>query len=175
MDYSAYSKPVASSLVQANLNSLPLDWAARLSVGGVNMSFFILKQLPVLPPEAYLERPHFSLPRYVEMIVPRALQLTYTAKDLEGYAQDLGYDGPPFPWDVRRRHGLQSELDALFARLYGLDRRELEWILDPPAPSSSFPALKQNEINQFGEYRTRRLVLIAYDQLVNGENPDLES
>ena len=33
------SKSVASALVLANLNSLPLDWATRLSVGGVNMNF----------------------------------------------------------------------------------------------------------------------------------------
>ena len=50
------SKSVASTLVLANLNSLPLDWAARLSVGGVNMNFFIVKQLPVLPPEVYLNQ-----------------------------------------------------------------------------------------------------------------------
>ena len=40
------SKSVASALVLANLNSLPLDWTARLSVGGINMNFFIVKQLP---------------------------------------------------------------------------------------------------------------------------------
>ena len=50
----------------------------------------------------------------------------------------------------------------------------MEWILDPPLPSFSFPALKRNEIAGFGEYRTLRLVLTAYDQLARGENPDLE-
>ncbi len=164
------ARAFASALVLANMNSLPLDWAARSSVGGVNMAFFIVKQLPVLPPEAYLEEV-FSGLRYVELIVPRVLELTYTAHDLEGFARDLGYDGPPFPWDESRRHCLKCELDAIFAHLYQLDRADLEWILDAPAPSASFPSLKRNEMQEFGEYRTQRLVLAAYDQLARGENP----
>lgn len=166
-------RAIASALVLSNMNSLPLDWAARLSVGGVNMNFFIVKQLPVLPPEVYLERMRSGLPRWVEMIVPRALELTYTADDLKGFARDVGFDGAPFPWDDRRRHCLQSELDAVYAHMYGLDRTEMEWILDPPVPSYSFPALKRNEIAKFGEYRTQRLVIAAYDQLARGENPGL--
>ena len=93
-----HSKSIASALLLANLNSLPLDWTARLSVGGVNMNFFIVKQLPVLPPDAYLEesRPGST---WTELVVPRVLELTYTAWDLQSFAEDLGYDGDPFPWD----------------------------------------------------------------------------
>ena len=57
--------------------------------------------------------------------------------------------------------------------MYQLDRDDLEWILDAPAPSASFPGLKRNEMKQFGEYRTQRYVLQAYDQLARGELPDL--
>ena len=64
------SKSVASALVLANLNSLPLDFAARLSVGGVNMNFYIVKQLPVLPPEVYLETAPTD-DTWVELVVPR--------------------------------------------------------------------------------------------------------
>ena len=98
-----HSQAIASALLLANLNSLPLDWAARLSVGGVNMNFFIVKQLPVLPPETHLEEACQGI-TYVELVVPRVLELTYTAYDLQGFAQDLGYDGPPFPWAEERRH-----------------------------------------------------------------------
>lgn len=165
---------ISAALVLANMNSLPLDWAARFSVGGVHMNFFILKQLPILPPDSYLERPHSTFPTYAELIVPRALELTYTASEIEGFARDLGFDGPPFPWNDRRRNRLQSELDAIFGHMYGLDRTDMEWILDPPSPSSSFSSLKCNEIAKFGEYRTQVLVLAAYDRLARGENPDLE-
>ena len=152
------ARAVASALVLANMNSLPLDWAARLSVGGVNMNFFIVRQLPVFPPETYLKESSLGQP-YVQLIVPRILELTYTADDMEGFANDLGYQGPPFPWNEQRRHCLRCELDAIFVHMYGLSRPDLEWILDAPAPSSSFPSLKQNEMRSFGEYRTQHLVL----------------
>ena len=173
MDYNK-ERVVASALVLANMNSIPLDWAARFSVGGVHMNFFIVKQLPVLPPEAYLEEVRPGL-TYAELVVPRTLELTYTASDLEGFARDLGYDGPPFPWDEQRRHRLKCELDAIFAHMYQLNRSDLEWILDAPSPSSSFPTLKRNEMDEFGEYRTQRYILYAYDQLGRGEIPNLES
>ena len=136
------------------------------------MSFFIVKQLPVLPPEEYLKESAAGL-RYVQLIVPRVLELTYTSWDMAGFAGDLGFEGHPFPWNEQRRHRLRSELDAIFAHMYGLSRSDLEWILDAPAPSLSFPSLKQNEVKKFGEYRTQRYVLRAFDQLERGEIPDL--
>ena len=166
-------RAIASVLVLANMNSLPLDWAARFSMGGTNMNFYIVKQLPVLPPEAYLEKVCSASTTYAELVVPRVLELTYTAHELEGFARDLGYFGLPFRWDARHRHCLQCELDAIYARMYGLERSDLEWILDAPPPSSSFPTLKHNELNEFGEYRTQRYVLLAYDQLERGEIPNL--
>ena len=166
------ARAVASALVLANMNSLPLDWAARFSVGGVNMNFFIVKQLPVLPPDAYLEQSKCGRP-WVQLIVPWVLELTYTSEEMFGFAEDLGYRGLPFPWDERRRHCLRSQLDATFASMYGLDRADLEWILDALPPSSSFPSLKQHELKEFGEYRTERLVLQAFDSLERGAIPDL--
>ena len=172
MDY-GQARAVASSLVMANMNSLPLDWAARFSVGGVNMNFFIVKQLPVLPPEAYLEELCHGV-TFVEAVIPRVLELTYTAHDLEGFARDLGYEGPPFQWEEDRRHRLKSELDAIYAHMYRLDRSDIEWILDASPPSASFPTLKRNEIKQFGEYRSQRYVLQAYDQLQHNKPPNLQ-
>jgi len=168
-----HSRAVASALVLGNMNSLPLDWAARLSVGGTHMSHFIVKQLPVLPPEAYLRKAE-SGQAFVELVVPRVLELTYTSYELRGFARDLGYNGPPWIWDEERRHRLTCELDAIYAHMYGLDRDDLEWILDPQEPSASFPGLKRAEERDFGEYRTRRYVLDAYDQMSRGDLPDLE-
>ena len=167
------SRAIASSLVMANMNSLPLDWVARCFVGGVNLSFFILKQLPILPPEVYLEKLSGLSKTNFELVVPRAFELTYTSWDLESFANDLGYDGPPFVWDQLRRHRLKSELDAIYMHIYGLDRADAEWILDAPPPSLSFSTLKQNEIKEFGEYRTQRYVLTAYDQICRGQEPCL--
>jgi hypothetical protein len=73
-------------------------------------------------------------------------------------------------WDDGRRAVLRAELDALYARLYGLTREELMYILDPESvmgkdyPSITFPGLKEKERKEYGEYRTIRLVLEAWDR-----------
>jgi hypothetical protein len=78
---------------------------------------------------------------------------------------------PPFKWDEARRALLRAELDAYYARLYGLTRDELRYILDPKDiygpdfPGETFRVLKEKEEKAFGEYRTRRLVLEAWDRL----------
>ena len=178
MDH-AQSRTIASALVLANMNSLPLDWATRLFVGGTHLSFYIVKQLPVLSPEIYLEQP----PRggtWAQYIIPRVLELTYTARNMASFARDLGYVNeagevyPPFPWDSARRHHLQSELDAIYAHMYGLQRANLEWVLNASEPSTSFLGLKHKEVSHLGEYRTQRYVLQAYDQIARGELPNLE-
>lgn len=147
-----------------NLDSIPLDFAARQKIGGTHLTFSYLKQFPILPPEAYSDEA-------LDYIVPRVLELTYTSHDLAPFARDLNYEGPPFSWDPERRHQLRCELDAYYAHLYGLTRDELRYILDPADvmgpdyPSVTFPGLKRKEIAEFGEYRTRRQVLSAWDNL----------
>jgi hypothetical protein len=99
------------------------------------------------------------------------LELTYTSHSLAPFARDLGHDGPPFAWDEGRRADLRADLDAFYARAYGLNRDELRYILDPADvkgpdyPSETFRVLKEKEIRQYGEYRTQRLVLAAWDRL----------
>ena len=149
----------------ANLNSLSLDYCARQKIGGTSLTYFYLKQFPVLPPNAYT-------PADLDFIVPRVLELTYTAEDLRHWAEDLGYTGNPFPWNPDRRRQLRAELDAWYARLYGLTRDELRYILDPADvegedyPSETFRVLKNNEVNEVGEYLTRRLILEAWDRMI---------
>ncbi|WP_420005327.1 Eco57I restriction-modification methylase domain-containing protein [Arenibacterium sp. LLYu02] len=153
----------------ANLNSVVLDYAAKQKIAGTNLTYFYLKQFPILPPDFYTE------PR-LAFITPRVLELTYTSHSLAPFARDLGHDGPPFAWDEGRRALLRADLDAFYARAYGLTRDELRYILDPADvkgpdyPSETFRVLKDKEIRQHGEYRTRRLVLSAWDRMeANGE------
>ncbi|MBK1673337.1 restriction endonuclease [Ectothiorhodospira shaposhnikovii] len=151
-----------------NLGALVLDFCARVKVGGTHLTYGYLKQFPVLPPRRYTEAD-------LAFIVPRVLELTYTAHDLSDWAQDLGYDGEPFPFDPDRRATLRAELDAYYANLYGLNRDELRYILDPADvmgadyPSETFRVLKNKEQKEFGEYRTQRLILAAWDKLERGE------
>ncbi|WP_327209833.1 Eco57I restriction-modification methylase domain-containing protein [Rhizobium leguminosarum] len=152
----------------ANLISLPLDYAARQKAGGTSLQYYYMKQLPVLAP------PRFSRHDFA-FITPRVLELTYTSHSMQLWAEDLGHSGSPFPFDLTRRAGLRAELDAFFALKYGLSRDELRYILDPADthgtdyPSETFRGLKRNEESALGEFRTRRLVLDAYDRL-SGSN-----
>jgi hypothetical protein len=94
---------------------------------------------------------------------------------MKSFARELGFEGPPFAWNESRRAELRAALDAWHARAYGLTRDELRYILDPADvmgddfPSETFRRLKSNEIAQFGEYRTRRLVLKAWDRMEAGD------
>ena len=146
------------------LNSLVFDFVVRQKVGGVYLGIFIMKQLPVLPPNRFSEED-------ISYISSRVLELTYTSWEMKPFAEDMGYEGEPFIWDEERRAKLRAELDAYYAKLYGLTRDELRYILDPKDvygenfPSETFRVLKENEIQQYGEYRTQRLVLSAWDKL----------
>lgn len=150
-----------------SLNSLVVDYVMRLKAGGANMSYYIVEQLPILPPTAYSESD-------LAFIVPRVLELSYTSHAMAPFARDLGYDGAPFGWDEDRRAQLRAELDGWYALAYGLSRDELRYVLDPKDvmgadyPSETFRVLQKNETAKYGEYRTRRLVLAAYDALVAG-------
>ena len=137
-------------------------------VGGTHLKFHVKKQITTLSPSQYTEKD-------LQFILPRVLELTYTSHDLKPFALDLGYDGEPFSFEPKRRLQLKCELDAYYARLYNLSRDELRYILDPADvmgedyPSETFRVLKKKEIQEFGEYRTRRLVLEAWDRLERGE------
>jgi len=156
--------PDQAAAFLGNISSLVFDFIARQKIGGANFNFYIPKQLPILPPNHYTETD-------LAYIVPRVLELTYTAHDLAAWAQDLGHSGPPFPFNPDRRAQLRAELDAYYARLYGLTRDELRYILDPADimgddyPSETFRVLKNGELREFGEYRTQMLVLAAWDRL----------
>ena len=128
-------------------------------------------------------------------IVPRVVELVYTAWDLQPFADDIWAEGdgllraellrrnaecngssgqlerlPPYRWSEERRAQIRAELDARIARLYGLTRVELRYILDPADlhgpdfPGESFRVLKEKEQKRYGEYRTQRLVLEAWDR-----------
>jgi len=154
--------------LMANANALVLDYVVRQKIGYIHLNYWYLKQFPFLTPERYSEAD-------VSFIVPRVLELTYTAYDLAPWAQDLGFNGDPFVFDYERRAILRAELDAWYAKAYGLTRDELRYILDPADvmgegyPSETFRVLKNNENAEFGEYRTQRLILEAWDKLEAGE------
>ena len=60
------------------------------------------------------------------------------------FAQDMGYQGPPFIWGEEERRHLRARLDALYFQLYDLSREDAEYIL------STFPIVRREDEAQFG-------------------------
>ena len=167
---------IPSACFAAMLSSLVFDYVARQKVGGSSMALFIMKQQPVLTPD--------QIPSTMQwQIVKRVAELCYFNHDMDGWASELWEEmseeqrselpqfGAHQPWvyNPERRAVLQAELDAIFAHLYGLDTEDLRYILDPEdicgkgCINETFRVLKDNELRQYGEYRTKRLVLEAWD------------
>jgi len=152
----------------ANFNSFVFDYLLRQSLGGLHISDYITHQIPVLPPERYTQMSEWSggLLLLGDCLLPRVLELTYTAWDMEPFAKDCGYAGPPFIWDEERRFKIRCELDALYFHLYGINRDDADYILE------TFPIVKRKDIAQYGEYRTKNLILEIYDAMQRAKESD---
>ena len=149
-------------LLAANMNSMVYDFVARQKVHGQTLNLYLLEQLPVIAPDAYDRR--FGAVTARELVRDHVLRLTYTAHDMEPFARDLGYGGPPFIWDEEDRRHLRARLDALYFHLYGLDRADAGYILD------TFPIVRREDEARFdGRYRTKELILAYMNALAAGD------
>ncbi len=166
------AKPELQLCLCGNLNALPFDYAVRQKLGGTNLTYNFVRQFPVLPPSFYRAAD-------VAYVASRVLELVYTADDMQPLADAVRVSASPlaatvprtpYRWDEARRALIRAELDAWFARAYGVTRDELRYILDPADvygrdfPGETFRVLKEKETAKYGEYRTRRLVLEAWDK-----------
>jgi hypothetical protein len=122
-----------------------------------------------------------------DWLLPRVLELIYTAWDLKYFAHDCGYSGPPFRWDDERRFLLRCELDAAFFHLYLPAEENGDWRpaenetaedlarlrASFPTPRDAvayimdtFPIVKRkDEAKWNGDYRTKRVILEIYDAM----------
>lgn len=168
---------IPSACFAAMLSSLVFDYVARQKVGGSSMALFIMKQQPVLTSDQIPSATQWK-------IVKRVAELCYFNHDMDDWASELWEKmneeqraelpqlGAQQPWiyNPERKAILQAELDAIFAHLYGLNTEDLRYILDPEdvcgkgCINETFRVLKDNEIRQYGEYRTKRLVLEAWNK-----------
>ncbi|WP_118839026.1 HNH endonuclease [Salinibacter ruber] len=194
--YSKVSNAPHMLCLPANLWSFTFDFCMRNKLSQPSIPLYVVKETPVIEPDRYTSG-------LLMHIVPRVLELTYTAWDLAAFADDVwsesdadlrasiksqwqsnveatdgghrGKSSPewvdhsdqadehfphqPFMWDEERRAQLRADLDGLYGHLYGLEREELSYILD------TFPIVERQDKEEYGEYRTKRLVLEAYDEL----------
>lgn len=156
---SAENRYISPALV-ANMASFICDYVCRNKLNGTSLTPFTVKQLAVLPPATYSANAHWEPgTKLLDWLLSRVLELTYTAWDLDSFARDMGYDGPPFRWDPERRFLLRAELDASFFHLYGLSRDDTAYTLD------TFSIVRKNDQKVHGEYRTKRVILEIYDAM----------
>ena len=172
----------------ANLTAYVCDFVCRNKLNGTSLTPFTFKQLPALsPPDFITDTVWASGTSLRYWLLPRSLELTYTAWDMEPFAQDCGWSGPPFRWDEERRFLLRCELDAAFFHLYlpaeangDWSRAEGETAEDLARLKSSFPTprdavayimdtfpivRRKDEAKFNGDYRTKRVILEIYDAM----------
>jgi len=166
-------------LLLANLNTVPFDFVVRQKVQGQTLNWFIVEQLPVIPPDRYDRT--FGPKTAAQIIREAVLELTYTAHDMAAFARDMGHvddEGevlPPFIWDEERRLHLRAKLDALYFILYGIydpenaasSREDIRYIY------STFPIVERQETANWGSYRSRDLALAWINALMAGQ-PDAD-
>lgn len=150
-----------SLLLVANLNAFVFDFIARQKVQGQHISWFIVEQLPVIALDAYDRK--FGNTTARELILDHVLRLTYTACDMTSFARDFGYDEQPIIWDVGERQHLQARLDALYFHLYGIEKGDVEYMLN------TFPAIRRKDKKKFGYYQTLHLILGYMRALAAGD------
>jgi hypothetical protein len=149
-------------------NTQTMDFLVRKKVA-LTMSYTIMDTLP-------FPRDRSTTPA-AEAIIARAYALSACGPEMAGFrASAPGTPGIPLGIepveDPNERARLTAEIEVLVAReVYGLSRDDLLFLLDPDnilGPNSgveTFKALRNREQRTYGEYRTQRMVLEAWDRL----------
>jgi hypothetical protein len=102
-------------LMLANFNAFAFDFVTRQKLQGQTLNLFIVEQLPMITRQQF----EAKIKKHIiaDFVRDEVLRLSYTAHDLEPFARDLGYKGPPFKWDEDDRRHRIARLDALFFHL----------------------------------------------------------
>jgi hypothetical protein len=160
-------KAIRECCLLANLNSMAYDFVARQKIGGVTLNFFIVEQLPTLPPDAYDDPCPWDRKRTLEVwISSRVLKLSCTANDMKPLAQACGMKPPIHKWKDEERDSLLAELDAAYFILYGVDRADMIYMLTAfqGTRAKDMPDLFHPDPDKVLSSAGRRIVE-AYDRL----------
>ncbi|MBW6465441.1 MAG: Eco57I restriction-modification methylase domain-containing protein [Brevefilum sp.] len=188
------------SFLIANLSSFVFDYIVRQKVGGTNFTYHYFKQLPTISLEKLNENLLDKVKKYVLQLVYTSYDLfPYAELQYKGTKSDNNHSSlkiktklslqnsfpeyiellqrlfddelsgnliPPYEFDATLRYQIISELDAVFGHLYNLTREEFAYILD------TFPIVRRKDEAEYGEYRTKRVILEKFDALA--DDPILE-
>lgn len=149
-------------------NTLTMDFVVRKKIA-LKMSYTVMDTLP-------FPRDWRTMPG-AETIIAHTYALSACGPEMESF-RNTAPGSPGVPNGIEpvqappQRARLMAEIEVLVARkVYGLSRDDLLFMLDPDnilGPNSgmeTFKALRNREMRSYGEYRTQRLVLEAWDRL----------
>lgn len=163
------ASPARECCLLANLNSFVYDFVMRQKISNVHLNFFIVEQVPTLPPDVYAKRCPWERRTTLEAwISQRVLKLTCTAEDMLPLAEACDFTGGSFQaeyggrlhkWDEAERSELMAELDAAFFLLYGIERDDVEYIL------STFKGIHEERPLLPGGASIAQRILEKYDEM----------
>jgi len=149
-------------------NSLAMDFLVRKKVS-LTMSYTIMDSLPF--PRSFDQTPA------AEEIAKNVCMLCAVGEEMEDFREQatragiLSRDSDVIN-DPDKRAAVAAEIDMLVARdVFQLTKDEMRYILDPDnilgkdCGVETFKALRNAEIRAFGEFRTQRLILEAWDRI----------
>lgn len=152
-----------------NLNSFAYDFVMRQKISNVHLNFFIVEQIPTLPPDTYDKACPWERSKTLEAwISERVLKLTCTAEDMLPLAEACDFTSGSFQaeyggrlnkWDDAERAELMAELDAAFFHLYGIDRDDVEYIL------STFKGIHDPQTHVPGRASTAQRIVQKYAEM----------
>jgi hypothetical protein len=146
-------------------NSFTMDFVVRKKIS-LTMSYTVLDSLPF--PRLCVDDPTARL------LVPLSLRLTCVSSEMIdywnlvakcGFVEPVDSDSrsPGLIEDNERELSLSTVEAIVASKVFGLSRNELAFIMD------TFPIVRRKDEAQFGEYRTRRLVLEAFDRQADSQ------
>ncbi|WP_344102852.1 Eco57I restriction-modification methylase domain-containing protein [Nocardiopsis rhodophaea] len=152
--------PTANELANlcAAYNSFSYDYLLRNFLSQPSIPQNTSEQIAI-PTNDHIQDSIKSMTGDASWVTHRVLELTYTAWDIAPYARDLGDSGPPFIWDDERRFLIRCELDAAFFHLYGLDKSDVDYVME------TFTIVKKKDLKANGSFRTKDTILEIYDAM----------
>lgn len=151
-----------------NLNSFAFDYVMRQKISNLHLNFFLVEQIPTLPPDTYEKKCPWHRYTLETWISERVLKLTCTAEDMLPLADVCEFTGGSFKseyggrlnkWDEAERATVMAELDAAYFHLYGIDCDDAEYIL------STFKGIHERTTTFAGMQSTAERILSFYDEL----------